>query len=75
MYGRRDERHPVATVRLRESFLPYHYDLYPSPLSEVDRETLFPPLSVNRNQRDWNPEYTLNLNTLPKDDLINLDVF
>jgi hypothetical protein len=50
MYGREEERHPVTPVRLRESFLPYHYDLSPSPLSGVDRETLFPPLSVNRNR-------------------------
>ena len=50
MYGRRAERHPVTPVRLRESFLPYHYDLSPSPLSEVNRETLSPPLSVNRNR-------------------------
>ena len=50
MYGRRAERHPVTPVRFRESFLPYHYDLSPSPLSEVNRETLFPPLSVNRNR-------------------------
>ena len=50
MYGRRAERHPVTPVRLWESFLPYHYDLSPSPLSEVNRETLSPPLSVNRNR-------------------------
>ncbi|CAB4033586.1 Hypothetical predicted protein [Paramuricea clavata] len=30
MYGRKEERHPVTPVRLRESFLPYHYDLSPS---------------------------------------------
>ena len=44
--GRRD---PVTPVRLRESFLPFYYDLSPSLLSEVNRETLSPPLSVNRN--------------------------
>ena len=65
MYGRREERHPVTPVRLRESFLPYHYDLSPSPLSEVDRETLFPPLSINRNRErlesrvHFEPEHSL----------------
>ena len=43
VYGRREER-------TTKSFLPYRYDLSPSPLSEVDREALFPPLSVNRNR-------------------------
>ena len=50
MYGRRAERHPVTPITLRESFLPYHYDLSPSPLSEVNHEILSPPLSVNRNR-------------------------
>ncbi len=42
----REERHPVTPVRPTESFLPYRYDLSPSPLSEVDCEVLFPPLSI-----------------------------
>ena len=49
MYGRRAERQPVTPIRLRKSFLPYHYDLSPSPLSEVNRETS-PPSSVDRNR-------------------------